>query len=130
MGAHKSQTRAERMEANDCRTCPRCGGVSKRVATRREVHGVHRRRQCSATECGWRWTTIEVDLVRIRAVTELERVLAFVINKIKKLQPEFYFAEDEPRERARAPKSPISPRSEIPATPTIPEDDQNHVSDR
>lgn len=64
----------ERREINDARLCPKCLHKGKRIHTRREVNGVHRRKQCP--NCKWRWTTIEVDLERIVNVLLLERAFA------------------------------------------------------
>ena len=68
----KDPKRELRAKAADPRYCPICGHIGKRVATRREVTGIHRRRQCTDEQCRYRWTSIELDLDRVQAITRIE----------------------------------------------------------
>ena len=73
-------SRSERIVANDCRICPKCGESGKRINTRREVHGVYRRIEC--TQCRVRWSTLEIDMDRANKILKLEARFAQVWKEI------------------------------------------------
>lgn len=62
------------------RKCPKCSHTDVKVLETRDApdHRVQRRRQCSAPECGHRWTTLEVfrDLVEVSKPQTLPQALA------------------------------------------------------
>jgi hypothetical protein len=80
-------TREERLTVNDPRICAACGTRGHRISTRREVNGVHRRRECINPECRWRWTTIELDLDRVKAVVALEKAFTEVSEALVEKSP-------------------------------------------
>ena len=80
-------TRDERLRVNDPRICVACGARGHRISTRREVNGVHRRRECINQECRWRWTTIEIDLDRAKVVVALEKAFTEVSQALEEQSP-------------------------------------------
>jgi len=104
-------TRAEKIAMNDPRTCPTCGERGHRIQTRREVNGVHRRRECINKECRWRWTTIEIDLNRAQAVVALERAFNDVWAELQKHTPDMDFAEKLRSKPGHTAESPFRERS-------------------
>ena len=58
--------------------CPKCGGDSGVLESRRRADGhIWRRRQCKS--CEHRWPTIEIPLERLRRVERAEKMLAKLV---------------------------------------------------
>ena len=89
--------RSELLAANDPRTCPACGSRGHvRAGARPEIRGLHRRRTCINSECQWRWTTVEIDMDRMKLVFDLEAAFAKVWEKVRAVAPGIKLREVKP----------------------------------